>query len=79
MILDDAATLSDQERADLGITTQLPKTLAQSCDNIESNKAMQELLGPELVKNYLIVKRAESKKLNSMDEEYRRHWLMERF
>lgn len=72
----DAATISDKERADLGITTQLPKTLAQGLSAIEADKELQSLMGPEFVKNYLIVKRAESKKLSAMSEHDRRMWLM---
>lgn len=75
----DAATLNDTERAALGITTKLPKTLAQSLSAIESDRTLQDLLGPELVKNYCIVKRAESKKLSAMDEYTRRMWLMEKY
>nr|AKR71449.1 FluG protein [Aspergillus glaucus] len=75
----DAATLNDTECAALGITTKLPKTLAQSLSAIESDRTLQDLLGPELVKNYCIVKRAESKKLSAMDEYSRRMWLMEKY
>lgn len=77
--IDDASTLQDPERAALGITTQLPKTLAQSLSAIEADPALQSLLGTETVRNYLIVKRAESKKLNGMDEATRRKWLLERY
>ena len=75
----DAATLSDKERADLGITTQLPKTLAQGLIAIEADKDLQSLMGPEFVKNYLIVKRAESKKLSAMSEHDRRMCLMTQY
>ncbi|KAL3464357.1 hypothetical protein BJX64DRAFT_254788 [Aspergillus heterothallicus] len=75
----DAATLSDAERSALGITTKLPTTLSQSLDILSSNKTLQELLGPNLVKNYTMVKRAESEKLSAMDEKTRRKWLVERY
>ncbi|KAK9630423.1 hypothetical protein V6000_004169 [Aspergillus fumigatus] len=75
----DAATLTDAQREDLGITTRLPNTLAQSLDALESDHALQELLGPFLVRSYVIVKRAESKKLAAMGDEERRKWLIERY
>ncbi|KAL2850750.1 hypothetical protein BJY01DRAFT_125994 [Aspergillus pseudoustus] len=75
----DAATLSDAERSTLGITTKLPTSLSQSLDALASNKPLQELLGLNLVKNYTMVKRAESEKLNAMDEKTRRKWLVERY
>lgn len=77
--IDDAATLSEAERKDLGITTKLPNTLVKSLEALESNKTLQNLLGPNLVNNYIMVKRAESKKLNAMDEKARRKWLVERY
>ncbi|KAL2831148.1 hypothetical protein BDW59DRAFT_7415 [Aspergillus cavernicola] len=75
----DAATLNEAERSALGITTKLPNTLAQSLRALASNETLQDLLGPDLVKNYIMVKRAESKKLNAMDEKARRKWLVERY
>lgn len=77
--IDDASTLNDSGRAALGITTQIPKSLHQSLSAVEADTALQSLLGNETVRNYVIVKRAESKKLNGMDEVTRRMWLMERY
>ncbi|KAL5002483.1 protein fluG [Aspergillus recurvatus] len=75
----DAASLPESDRAALGITTKLPNTLAKSLAALESNETLRRLLGENLVKNYIIVKRAESKKLNAMDEKARRKWLVERY
>lgn len=74
----DAATLDPSERAAFGITTELPKTLAQSLQCLEANAALQELLGKEFVK-YIAVKRAESAALAAMGKEERRKWLVERY
>jgi glutamine synthetase len=46
---------------------------------LASNETLRDLLGPNLVKNYSMVKRAESEKLNAMDEKTRRKWLIERY
>ncbi|PYH49674.1 extracellular developmental signal biosynthesis protein FluG [Aspergillus saccharolyticus JOP 1030-1] len=75
----DSATLSEEERKSYGITTQLPKSLSQSLDELEADSALQEVLGSTLVANYILVKRAEKKKLDSMEEEARRKWLLERY
>ncbi|KAL4924569.1 extracellular developmental signal biosynthesis protein FluG [Aspergillus undulatus] len=75
----DAATLSETDRSALGITTQLPKTLAQGLEALESNETLRTLLGPTLVEHYITVKKAESEKLNAMDEDARRKWLVERY
>ena len=41
---------------------------------------MQDILGKELVANYLIVKRLEAQKLESLGgEEEQRRWLVERY
>lgn len=44
-----------------------------------SDKALRDVLGNTLVENYITVKRAESKKLNAMEAEARRKWLVERY
>ncbi|KAL7652546.1 hypothetical protein ACMYSQ_009821 [Aspergillus niger] len=75
----DAATLSEADRSAIGITTQIPTTLAQSLDNMAADKALRDVLGNTLVENYITVKRAESKKLNAMEAEARRKWLVERY
>ncbi|KAL4941627.1 hypothetical protein BDV06DRAFT_177803 [Aspergillus oleicola] len=75
----DASTLSDSERSALGITTQLPNTLTKSLEALQSDETLRTLLGPTLVDNYITVKRAERDKLNVMDEEKRRKWLVERY
>ncbi|OJK01463.1 hypothetical protein ASPACDRAFT_1854838 [Aspergillus aculeatus ATCC 16872] len=75
----DAATLDEAGRQSYGINTQLPKSLSQSLDHLEADTALQDVLGATLVENYLLVKRAEKKKLDSMDEDTRRQWLLERY
>ncbi|KAL4949452.1 hypothetical protein BDW69DRAFT_174414 [Aspergillus filifer] len=75
----DASTLTDSERKALGITAQLPNTLTKSLEALKSNETLRALLGPTLVDNYITVKRAEREKLNAMDEETRRKWLVERY
>ncbi|KAF7586814.1 hypothetical protein BBP40_008269 [Aspergillus hancockii] len=75
----DAAKLSSAEREALGIKTELPKTLSQSLEALELDPALQGVIGETLVKNYIIVKRIESKRLLSMNDDLRRNWLIERY
>lgn len=78
-ILVDASLLSDAQRTELGITTKIPKSLDESLVALENNKALQNLLGPGFVRNYTLVKRAESASLSAMTEAERRLWIVERY
>lgn len=71
--------MSDADRAAIGITTKLPKSISESLAAVESDKEMQGLLGADFVRNYAVVKRAESEKLNAMSEDERRRWLIEQY
>lgn len=46
---------------------------------LRADSDLQEVLGADLVKNYLCVKREERELLNKMDEETRRRWLIARY
>ncbi|KAK7227667.1 hypothetical protein V2G26_015670 [Clonostachys chloroleuca] len=76
---EDASLMNEVQRSNLGITTQIPKTLEQSLVALESDGALQEILGEGLVKSYVAVKRAESTMLSAMPEVKRRRYLMTRF
>jgi glutamine synthetase len=56
----------------------LPETLTQGLDVLDSDHAVQELLGAFLVRNYVIVERAEAKNLAAMGR-LRAKWLVERY
>lgn len=75
----DASTISDADRAALGITTKLPKSISESLAALEGDKEIQGLLGADFCRNYAVVKRAESEKLNGMPEDERRMWLIEQY
>ncbi|KAE8377169.1 hypothetical protein BDV26DRAFT_264309 [Aspergillus bertholletiae] len=75
----DATKISPAERDALGITTELPKSLAQSLDALEADSALQSVIGEAVVNNYTSVKRIESKRLLALDETTRRNWLIERY
>ncbi|KAE8349471.1 hypothetical protein BDV28DRAFT_60719 [Aspergillus coremiiformis] len=75
----DAAKLSPAEREALGITTELPKSISQSLDALDTDSALQSVIGETLVQNYTIVKRIESQRFRAMDEAVQRKWLIERY
>ncbi|KAI1122121.1 hypothetical protein F5Y10DRAFT_81779 [Nemania abortiva] len=75
----DPAKLSSVERAALGITTQLPRTLDEALEALEGDDVMVESLGREIVERYVTVKKAEMKLLESIPEDMRRTWVFERY
>ncbi|TQB68942.1 hypothetical protein MPDQ_002603 [Monascus purpureus] len=75
----DPAVLSPAQRSTFGITTPLPKNLNQSLSALEADQDLGDILGKSFVKTYIAVKRAEKEKLDGMDEEERRIWLVERY
>lgn len=75
----DASHLTSAERSALGITTPLPKSLAESLAALSGDEALQGVLGAELVQNYVSVKSAESERLQSMADDKRQLWLLERY
>jgi glutamine synthetase len=76
---DDPSTLTPEQRSSLGITTTIPKTLEQSLSALEANDPLQRLLGPEFVRNYCRVKRAERAKFAAMGESERMNFLVDRY
>jgi glutamine synthetase len=76
---EDPCKLDEEARTRLGITTQLPHSLEQSLSALDKSKYLREALGEALVEDYLAVKRSELQKLQAMDEQTRRVWLMSRY
>jgi glutamine synthetase len=75
----DPALLTVEERSKLGISELLPSTLVEAIKKLEENKDLQQLLGEEVVKHYVMCKEAELKLLSGMEEDERRTWIMERY
>lgn len=75
----DASTLSESERKELGITTQIPKRLEDSLVALENDDELSAILGTGFVEKYISVKRAEAEQLAAMNEDERRTWLIERY
>lgn len=75
----DASTLTPSQRTTMGITTPLPKSIAQSLEALEKDESLRDMLVHDLISSYLTVKRAESARLLSMSEEERQLWHLERY
>lgn len=75
--LQDASALDDAQRAQLGITKRIARSLEESLATLEADLDLQGLLGRGFVKTYCAVKRAEGAKLAAMSEKERRKWLID--
>jgi glutamine synthetase len=73
------SALTDQQRANLGITTKLPTGIEASLSMLKNNAVLREALGESLVEDYVAVRESEHANLNAMDEQTRRVWLMNRY
>lgn len=58
LVLDDPATLSDEERQERGIV-RLPDSLSVALDALEADDVLMSALGPLLSSSYLTVRRSE--------------------
>ncbi|KAL9592606.1 MAG: hypothetical protein Q9179_006545 [Wetmoreana sp. 5 TL-2023] len=77
--LDDPANLTTDERRALGITSQMPRSIAEALRYFRESAALRNILGDAAFENYLAVKQAEVEMLDGMETEDRRQWLIERY
>ena len=75
----DPAQLTDNDRAELGVTRMLPTGLEEALEALKEDDTMVELLGEELVERYVAVKEAELRMLGALKEDERRQWIIERY
>ncbi|RNJ59793.1 hypothetical protein D7B24_001522 [Verticillium nonalfalfae] len=75
----DPAKLTDEQRQDLGVKMRFPKNLGEALDALKSNEVLKESLGREVVQRYTDVKNGEMHMMDSMTEEARRKWIIERY
>ncbi|KAH7305268.1 hypothetical protein B0I35DRAFT_493227 [Stachybotrys elegans] len=75
----DPATLTEAQRQELGITTQLPQNLKEALDALQADDRIVELLHPTVVKRHVDIKQGEIALLDSMADEERRQWVIARF
>ena len=76
---DDPASLSGDDRAALGITSQFPKTLDAALNNLKNDTQLKSIMGEPVCTTYVAVKTEESRMLKEMEPADRRAWLIERY
>lgn len=57
----------------------LPRSINEAMNALGSDSPLKEALAEDLVKNFLIMKKAEQEMLDKMGDEERRIWLVERY
>jgi glutamine synthetase len=75
----DPASLTKDDKAELGITQMLPLTFEEALKTLQDDAELVELMGADLVERYIAVKNAELDLLGDMSEDVCRQWLMERY
>ncbi|KAK3996724.1 protein fluG [Cladorrhinum sp. PSN332] len=75
----DPAKLTPNDRKELGVSEMLPLSLEEALDSLKKDEELVELMGGDLVENYVNVKEYELVVLGEMGEEDRKEWLMERY
>jgi glutamine synthetase len=73
------ARLTDDQRAGHGITRKLPTSISDSLTALEKDDVLTSLLPENMVKNFVVMKRAEQDMLDKLGESERRVWLLERY
>jgi glutamine synthetase len=77
--LGDPTGIGEEERTRLGIRTKLPHTLEESLWCLKRNEVLKDILGKEVVDDYVAVKESEMAKLRGFGDVKRRVWLLSRY
>lgn len=75
----DPGSLFWEERLNLGINSNLPATIEEALVSLEEDTAFVRAVGEHVVSRYVAVKKAETKKLKSMETEKRKKWIIDRY
>jgi glutamine synthetase len=73
------ARITEEKRSSYGITRKLPSSITEALEALESDEVLTALLPENMVKHYIIMKRAEQEMLSKMSDTDRRIWLIERY
>ncbi|KAF4556118.1 Glutamine synthetase-like protein 2 [Elsinoe fawcettii] len=71
--------MSDVQGEEYGITEKMPLSIEEALVALEGSSTIKEVIGSDVVRDYIIMKRAEQEKLNQLDERARRVWLIQRY
>ncbi|KAF7622141.1 hypothetical protein AFLA_008688 [Aspergillus flavus NRRL3357] len=75
----DPAKLSADERDATGAHKVLPASLEESLAALECDQELIDLLGEQLVRVYLMIKRREADDFKAMDPSEQKRWLISEF
>jgi glutamine synthetase len=73
------AQLTEAQLDELGIISKMPTSIEQSLQQLEKNDVLKRIMGSRLIDDYVVMKRAEKKMLDEMNEKERHAWLIERY
>ncbi|KAL4739353.1 hypothetical protein BDV11DRAFT_215277 [Aspergillus similis] len=73
------SSLSADQRAVLGIQTQIPTSLQESLSALEQSAPMRQYLGDSIVSTYLAVKKGELEELCNRTADQTHDWIISRF
>lgn len=73
------AEVSQADRDNYNIEEMLPCTLDEALAALKIDKGMYKILGEAVVDTYIAMKQGELELMNSMKDEQRRNWLIERY
>ncbi|PNS21611.1 hypothetical protein CAC42_970 [Sphaceloma murrayae] len=71
--------MTDAQGEEYGIAEKLPLSIEEALVALEGSDVIKETIGGDVVRDYVLMKRAEQEKLNRMDEGKRREWLIQRY
>ena len=77
--LGDPTGIGEEEREKLGIKTKLPHSLEESLWCLKRDSVLKDMLGRDVVDDYIAIKEAEMAKLRGMGDVKRRVWLISRY
>ncbi len=75
----DPATLSEEQRHELGIRDNIPSSITESLSSLHADSQIQRILGPSMVDFYLGVKEADVEMLKGMDPVQRKNFLIGKY
>jgi glutamine synthetase len=76
---ENPADLTQADRDVLGIKDKLPASLAQALRYFDEDEQLKKALGDSLVRKFMVMKDGELKRMNTMPEEDRWRWEVERY
>ncbi|KAM0333396.1 hypothetical protein ACHAQA_002057 [Verticillium albo-atrum] len=75
----DPATLTVNDKRELNVEKMLPASTTEALEELKNDTDLISLLGDEVVERFVLIKEAETRMIEEMDVDSRRHWIMARY